>query len=236
MISDATDEAVHEGADDLAPLIASFVAMLPVEEAAASSLGAPFDIETIVATGPRSAQLDEVQIDLGEGPGWEAFRSGRPSTMSLESSDDRSAWPFLASSPAAAGVCSIVSVPLVFGPLGIGAVSLYSSAAIELDTEQFHLAESLAVLLGRAIVARALQEAENGAVVRDPFLSRREVHQATGMVISQTRSTPGDSLLAIRAYAYSNGMSVRDVAAEIVARRLDFSSGRPGDSGTEDRK
>jgi hypothetical protein len=53
-------------------------------------------------------------------------------------------------------------------------------------------------------------------------LSRREVHQATGMVLAQTGRSATDALLLMRAHAFSQGRTVRDVALDVVSRRLDF--------------
>jgi hypothetical protein len=47
------------------------------------------------------------------------------------------------------------------------------------------------------------------------------------MVMSQMRSTPADALLMIRAYAFAEGIGVRDVAALVIARSLDFSLDPP---------
>jgi hypothetical protein len=47
------------------------------------------------------------------------------------------------------------------------------------------------------------------------------------MVIGQTRSTPADALAIIRAYAFAEGVGVRDVAARILAGSLDFSLDPP---------
>ncbi|QHC65756.1 ANTAR domain-containing protein [Rathayibacter sp. VKM Ac-2759] len=204
----------------------SFVTLLPVQDAAASALGRPFEVETLVASSTRAAELDGAQIDLGEGPGWSAYRSLRPVSMRVD--DDREIWPFFASTLTRVGVCSVLAVPLLVGTLSIGAVSLYSDAAVQLEAEQLRLATNLSTLLARSVVARALDEADSGVVVRDPSLSRREVHQATGMVIAQTGSTPDEALLTIRVYSYTSGLSVRDVAGLIVARQLDFSPDRGG--------
>jgi hypothetical protein len=214
---------------ELETLLASLVTLLPVDHAAASSLGAPFDLETLAATSTRAAALDELQIDVGDGPAWGAYRTGRTVQADLHDGE-RTAWPFFSASPLTVGVCSISAFPLGFGPLRIGAVSLYGTTRQELDREQLQLAADLSVLLGRSVVAQALAEAADGTVLRDPALSRREVHQATGMIISQMKATPEDALLALRAYAFGHGVPVRDVAAEILARRLDFSPNTDPDS------
>ena len=49
-----------------------------------------------------------------------------------------------------------------------------------------------------------------------------EVHQATGMIIVQLGVTAAVALIRLRAYAYSHDRRLRDVAADVVARRLRF--------------
>lgn len=211
------------GPEDLTVLVASLVALLPFEDAAACSLDAPFDVETLASTSTRAASLDETQLDFGEGPAWDAFRSRRPVQLSVAGRDAEAAWPVLASSLTAAGVCSVLALPLSFGPLRIGAVTLFSSGAAHADEKAVQVAQSIATLLGRAVVARALARAQDGEAGFDASFARREVHQATGMVLSQRGTTPDDALLILRAYAYSHSRTLRDVAADVVARRLDLS-------------
>jgi hypothetical protein len=52
--------------------------------------------------------------------------------------------------------------------------------------------------------------------------SRREVHQATGMVLAQLGVAAADALLIIRGHAFARGRTVREVSADIVARRIDI--------------
>jgi len=47
-------------------------------------------------------------------------------------------------------------------------------------------------------------------------------HQATGMVHAQMNISASDAALLLRAHAFSTGTSVREVASDIVARRIDF--------------
>lgn len=210
-------------ANELETLLSSVLVLLSFDDAAATSLGAPFDVETLASTSRRGTALDEAQLDLGEGPSWQAFRTHRPVPANLRDEKAGAAWPFCASALVAADVCSVLALPLSFGPLHIGAVTLFSSTHGDASAEGVRLAQGIVVLLGRAVVARALAEAQAGTLERDASLSRREVHQATGMVISQTKTPPADALLMLRAHAFSNARTVKEVAADILSRRLDFS-------------
>ena len=53
-------------------------------------------------------------------------------------------------------------------------------------------------------------------------LQHPEVHQATGMIIVQLGVTAAVALVRLRAYAYAHDRRLRDVAADVVARRLRF--------------
>ncbi|KZX22529.1 GAF and ANTAR domain-containing protein [Rathayibacter tanaceti] len=205
--------------------------MLPVDDAAASTLSDPFDPEVLVATSMRAGALDEAQIDLGEGPPWRAYRSGRPDELNVSRAEDVGAWLFFCSDLAAAGVQSVLCVLLVLGTLGVGAVSLYCDASVVLEPEELRVARGLAAVLARAIIAQALERAQSGGGTHDATLSRCEVHQATGMVVSQTGSSIDDALLLIRAHAVATGTTVREVASRVVARTLDFTPDAASDDG-----
>jgi AmiR/NasT family two-component response regulator len=51
---------------------------------------------------------------------------------------------------------------------------------------------------------------------------RREVHQATGMILMQLETTATEAFSLLRAHAFSSGRTVEDVAKDVVARLLDF--------------
>jgi AmiR/NasT family two-component response regulator len=53
--------------------------------------------------------------------------------------------------------------------------------------------------------------------------SRRLIHQATGMVLAQSGTTAEDAYLIIQARAYADNRPMRDVAEDIIERRIRFS-------------
>lgn len=51
---------------------------------------------------------------------------------------------------------------------------------------------------------------------------RREVHQATGMIIVQLGTDPTSAFMRLRAHAFASERSVESVAHDVVSRILDF--------------
>ncbi|MCS5721021.1 ANTAR domain-containing protein [Herbiconiux sp. CPCC 203407] len=116
-------------------------------------------------------------------------------------------------------VNAVYSLPLTIGTLRIGAVDLYAMATNTLTPTALVEACALAVMTATDVLRHALEHRHDAPGEDGPH-SRREVHQATGMVIAQMRVNAADALLLIRAHAYASGRSVRETAADITARRI----------------
>lgn len=200
-----------------------FLRVFPIAGASISTLGAPFGNETICASDQTVAHLDEVQIDLGEGPCWDAQRNARPILSANLIEDSRVSWPIFAEAVRESGAASIYAFPLMVGPLSIGALDLYSTESRAFTEKQVADATELAAIVARQVLRQSLSSRETDR--ENPFIyaaehSRRVVDQATGMVLAQLDVSATDALLLIRAHAFANGRSVREIATEIVERRL----------------
>lgn len=210
-----------------ASLCQPFLNVLPVTGASISMLKRPFPTEVVCASDPQAARLDELQIDLGEGPCWEALATLGPVLSSDIRAGRHSPWPMFVAALDSENVGALFAFPLVVGSLLIGAVDLYTPRPAMLDPQQVRSASMLADVAARQVLRRELsllndeQAAETDSAQE---YSRRVVHQATGMVLAQLGLPAADALLVIRGHAYAHGLSVRDVATQIVERRLDFSS------------
>jgi hypothetical protein len=116
-------------------------------------------------------------------------------------------------------------------------MGLYRTRPGALGSEQ--LADAL--LLADTACALLLDAAvhdQPGLDGRQPEQARPqhpEVHQATGMIIVQLGVTATVALSRLRAYAYANDRRLRDVAADVVARRLrlDTDPATKTDPGTD---
>lgn len=207
-------------------MCAPFLGVLPIDGAAISMLGAPLGSETVCASDSIAARLDEVQIDLGEGPCWKAQATRRPVLASDIRDGSRDDWPVFAEAIRDCKVGALYAFPLLIGPLSIGAIDLYSGRTGELNDEQVADATDLAAIAARQVLRRALSarepHARNAPSGADTEYSRRVVDQATGMVLAQLGVTATDALLILRGHAFARGRSVREIAAEIVDRKFDF--------------
>jgi GAF domain-containing protein len=202
----------------ISELARPFVRFLPVSGASISTFGTFLSAETISATDARAGRIDELQFDLGEGPCWDALSTRRPV---LETDVASSAeWPAFTRAIQDENVGAIFAFPLAIGPLEIGAVDLYSDRPGSLTPEQQEQTVALS-----AIVSRILRHAvADVAPSPTSTFSRRLVHQATGMVLAQLDTTPEDAYLVIQARAFSESRSMRDIAEDIIERRITFSA------------
>jgi hypothetical protein len=193
-----------------------FIDALPVDRVAIATLGQPFDIETITASDGLAARLNEVQLDIGEGPTWDAYSSqqvvGVPDIAALPAGR----WPLLLSNVSFGSVRAVYSFPLSVGTLRIGAVDLFADTAGTLAPSTQGRAVALVSATAGDVLGYQLQHRHDES---GPY-SRREVHQATGMVIAQAQVGPAEALLLIRAHAYSTGTTVRETAEGITHRRI----------------
>lgn len=205
-------------------LFRPFLTALPVTGAAISTLGPPFGSETVSASDQVAARLDELQFDLGEGPCWSALSARRP-VLATDFRAEVPRWPLFGDALGDTEVGSLFAFPLAIGSLSIGAVDLYRRQPGALTMGQVEDATALADICARQVLRRTLA-AQPRAVGADEEtgdgFSRREVHQATGMVLAQLGVSASDALLVITGYAFAAGRGVREVAADIVARRIDF--------------
>lgn len=201
------------------------VAALGVSGAAVSTLGIPLGSETVCATDPGVARLDEIQLDLGEGPCWEALATRRPVLEPDVQHSGSTSWPVAREALHATGLGAVFAFPLVAAGINVGALDLYSEKAQPLTPRQVKDAVFLSTIVARQVLTRAVNTAtEQGTEgdVRESPYSRREVHQATGMIVAQMHIAAGDALLVLRGHAFATGRTVREAAADVVARELDF--------------
>jgi GAF domain-containing protein len=177
-----------------------------------------------------SALIEELQYTLEEGPCVDAYLQDRP-VLEPNLAEPRTPRWFAFAPPAVeAGVRAIFGFPLQVGAVRLGALNLYRARPGPLSDEQNADALVLAGVAARAVLAMQAH-APPGELA--PELERGAnfhfvVHQATGMVGAELGVSAGDALRRLRAYAFTNGRMLTEVANDVVARKLRFDDPRLG--------
>jgi len=205
-------------------LSARFAAELPISGASISVIVGARQQSTISVTDAVAAEIDELQFVLGEGPHWDALRTGQPVFAPDVRSNDSRSWPILSGALATLDVGALFSFPLRTGAVTIGIVDLYRTSPGPLEER----AVTAAITLSRELAPRAFRFALTLANDESPpseglaVEMRREVHQATGMILVQLDVDATEAFARLRAHAFASGNSIQAVAKDVVQRRLNF--------------
>ena len=203
-----------------------FLSVLPVGGAALSVLAGSAGQSTMCASDDTAARLDELQFDLGEGPCWDAMTTRMPVLQPDLAVDGLAVWPLfthaLQEDSAGRDVRAVYAFPLFVGSLDLGAVDLYSASITPLENSQVTDATQLASLAAWQVLRRILADGPGDDLDSPSTYNRREVHQATGMVLAQLNISAADAALLLRAHAFASGRSVAEIANDVIERRLNF--------------
>ena len=206
-------------------LCAAFLEELPVTGASISMFATNGLQSTLCASDAVAARSEALQFELGEGPHWEAMGS-RAAVLCSDIRAGTTAWPLWANAAAELGVVGIFAFPMIMGAAVVGVVDLYSRTPFVMDSVLVDRAGALAQATTAASMRQATRLADD-PVAREATLApaiRREVHQATGMILVQLDVTATDAFARLRAYSFATGRPVTDVARDVVERRLDFAA------------
>lgn len=182
---------------------------------------------TLCVTDETADRLEDLQDVLGEGPGPDAYASGR-SIVGTFSGEQTERWPMFADAArSAAGEVTVHAFPMRAPTAVLGVVTVYRHQPGPLPGDAEDTA-FLADAIGAAIV-RDSEAADGGS----RWAARDRINQATGMVVAQLRINPDDALALMRSFAFSHALALDDVATEVLERRQDFryNSDLRGDEG-----
>lgn len=211
---------------DVGPKLASpFLDLLPISGVAISVMNHQQATSVIHASDATARRLEEIHFNLGEGPIFDCFAEVRPVLVPDIAAADR--WPSFCSDAIEADAAAVFVFPLSLGAACIGTVLCYRETAGDLDAAAVDVGSSLSRAAAGPAFRRAIAMANDETPDREaPVETRREVHQATGMVSIQLDSTATDAFARMRAYAFSHGIDLRDVASDVLTRQLDFSASK----------
>jgi ANTAR domain len=215
----------------MAHVCAAAVAAVGVDGAGVTVMVSPTVRETVHATDGIAAQLEELQLMLGEGPCMDAFAGGGPALAAdLQAREYAVRWPAFTPAAIDGGAGAVFALPLQIGAIRLGALDLYRSRPGPLTAHELAdaltYAETAGMLLldtaaGAAPATAELAWQNDGATVNEAV-----VHQATGMILVQLGVSAEVAFARLRAYAYAHNRSLVEVAGEVVNRSLRFTPDR----------
>lgn len=159
--------------------------------------------------------IDDVQYDHGRGPCLDAARTH--TIFEVPDTRVERRWPEFADAAARLGVLTSLSVPLVVGDHGLGALNLYDHRPGFFDRDRTTLAEAFA---GQCSIAAQYWSVANEATnLAAAIASRATIEQAKGVIMATTGCSPEEAFNLLREQSQSENRKLRDIAAEVVARQ-----------------
>jgi hypothetical protein len=181
--------------------------------------------EVVWHSGQVAVRLADLQTDLGQGPSVDVGASGAAILQSDLSESGRERWPIFTPAAVELGVAALFTFPLAIGAIRLGVLAAYRRGPGSLTpaalADALAFADAAGLLLLRP-ADRADESALPAWLGAQPVTLRAQVHQATGMISVQLGVGVGEALMRLRAHAYAAGVTVDEVATDVVARRLRF--------------
>jgi GAF domain-containing protein len=176
---------------------------------------------TAIATSALALRVDNSQYGAASGgPCLEAYRRQQIQRIDSTARDPR--WPEFAAMAAAHGLGSALSVPLVVGGDGLGAVIIYRRRENGFTAADQRLAASLgscaSVTLSNARIC--IRAARLAGQLREALATRGVINQATGVLIAQRHCSADEAFHLLAAAAQRNRLPVDEVAADLVERTI----------------
>jgi hypothetical protein len=172
------------------------------------------------ASDVTSDLIEELQFTLGEGPCIDSYASRQPVYAPDLAAAAVDRWPGYAPAAHAHGVRAVFAFPLNAGVARLGVLDVYRDRVGALSRR------AAAEAIGYAEVAMHTllepdSDIEDVVVDLDDREERGfEVYQAQGMVMMQLGVSLDEAMSRLRAHAYRHDRRLKDVARDVLERRL----------------
>ena len=195
-----------------------FATLEKVLDFAASALGADYAgvllrhskdrLETAATTDPLVKELDQVQMDVGEGPDIALIRDLVAVTVTDTRHDER--WPLWARQVSEAGIRSMLGVRIYTHEGTIGSLNVYARAAEAFDLEDQEVAHVLARHAGVALRSRLKIDNLDRALG-----SRKLVGIAQGILMERFKLDADQAFAVLLRYSQDRNVKLRVVAESL---------------------
>lgn len=176
---------------------------------------------TAVFTDPEAPEIDAAQYESGAGPCLDAWRQRRVVRVD-DLASVSSQYPEFAKAARSHRVESVLSLPLVAGTNGLGALNLYARTPAGFtdddETLGLELASAAAVVLANA--SAYWEASQLGEQLSQAMRSRAVIEQAKGILMARSPDlSPDDAFDVLRKASQRENVKLREIAQRIVDRK-----------------
>jgi transcriptional regulator with GAF, ATPase, and Fis domain len=174
------------------------------------------ELRVVAASSEAARLLEQLQVQLDQGPCLDCFRSGRAVTATDVGADQR--WPQFADAAAQAGFGAVQALPMRLRDQVIGALNLFRAAPGDFDPVNMRVGQALAdvatigllherTMRRRDTLNEQLQSALNSRVV---------IEQAKGKLAERLGLDMDQAFNVLRDYARARNLRLSDLARAFV--------------------
>jgi transcriptional regulator with GAF, ATPase, and Fis domain len=167
-------------------------------------------VHTLAASGDKVRESDRIQGELGEGPCFDAARTGAESYLITDMAADADRWPHYGPRARELGVNSLLGFKLFTDEQTLGALDLYSSQAGGLTERSRQTGWLLA-----SHAAIAFASARSDADLHVAISTRQEIGVAMGILAERHKITPEEAFAVLSTASQQTNTKLRDVARKV---------------------
>jgi GAF domain-containing protein len=205
------------GLEDMLTRVATYaVRAIPGADGAGLTLLEEDRADTIVATAPFVAEIDDIQYGMREGPCISAAAEARTVMSGSLGSDPR--WPRFGGRVARLGVHSVLSLPLTTPEGVVGAMNVYAHDKYAFDDRAAELGEIFAAPAAIAVQnAQVLAQTQRLAIrLQSALETRGVIDRAVGILMSRSGGTAEEALERLRALSQHEHHKLPLIARQII--------------------
>ncbi|MFD8301668.1 GAF domain-containing protein [Streptomyces sp. NPDC059690] len=180
-------------------------------------------LKTMAATDEDAAFMELLQVQSGEGPCMDCYRSGEPTSVpDIDAEHER--WPALVTAMTAVGYRSLQAIPMRLHERSLGGLTLLRRRAGHLAADDVHLAQALADSASLGLMHWSTEPARADDVVtrvQSVIAAKATLDIARGMIAEYAGSTVGEAARILDVYVGRRRVRLTETAYALVTRALD---------------
>ncbi|WP_167761064.1 ANTAR domain-containing protein [Geodermatophilus sp. DF01_2] len=194
---------------------------VPAATAVSITLGSPAAPQQLGSDSAVAQELDGRQLQAGEGPCWDAHRTGSVVVSPDLPADDR--WPQLRPLLGESPVHGVLAVPLCEGEQPVGVLNAYSARVDAFRGDGRRIAELVAAAVGGVLQSVADRESLRNlaANLEKALTSRATIDQAKGVLMARLGIDADDAFTRLVALSNRLNVKLRDLAQLVVQGHAD---------------